>query len=86
MIERHFNCSKTKSFFLFGGRATGKSSYLEKQWSKSFKKEELLWIDLLDLEKDKEFNLRLSSLKEQVEALKKKPKFIIDEVQKALNY
>lgn len=78
------NCSKTKSFFLFGGRAAGKSSYLEKQWSQPFKKEELLWIDLLDPEKEKEFNLRPSSLKEQIEALKKKPKFIIiDEVQKA---
>ena len=84
MIQRLLKCSKTKSFFLFGGRATGKSSYLEKQWSQSFKKEELLWIDLLDPEKEKEFNLRPSSLKEQIEALRKKPKFIIiDEVQKA---
>jgi len=84
MIQRFLNCSKTKSFFLFGGRATGKSSYLEKQWSQSFKKEDLFWVDLLDPEKEKEFNLRPSSLKEQIEALRKKPKFIIiDEVQKA---
>ena len=83
MIQRLIECSKIKSFFLFGARATGKSSYLEKQWSQSFKKEELLWIDLLDPEQEKEFFLRPSSLKEQIEALKKKPKFIIiDEVQK----
>ena len=83
MIQRLLECSKIKSFFLFGARATGKSSYLEKQWSQSFKKEELLWIDLLDPEQEKEFFLRPSSLKEQIEALKKKPKFIIiDEVQK----
>ncbi|MDE0519007.1 MAG: AAA family ATPase [Bdellovibrionales bacterium] len=84
MIPRLIKCSKTKSFFLFGGRATGKSSYLQKQWSQSFKKDELLWIDLLEPEKEREFNLRPSQLAEQIEALKKKPKFIvIDEIQKA---
>ena len=84
MISRLIECSKIKSFFLFGGRATGKSSYLQKQWSRSFKKDELLWIDLLEPEKEREFNLRPFRLKEQIEALKKKPKFIvIDEIQKA---
>ena len=84
MIPRIVNCSKTKSFFLFGGRATGKSSYLLKQWSKQFKKSDLFWIDLLEPEKEREFNLRPSSLAEQISALKKKPKFVvIDEVQKA---
>ena len=84
MIPRLVKCSKTKSFFLFGGRATGKSSYLQKQWSKVFNKNELFWIDLLEPEKEREFNLRPSRLTEQIEALKRKPKFIvIDEIQKA---
>ena len=84
MIQRLVKCSKTKSFFLFGGRSTGKSSYLQKQWSKFFKKDEFFWIDLLEPEKEREFNLRPSQLVEQIEALNKKPKFIvIDEIQKA---
>lgn len=83
MIPRLIKCSKTKSFFLFGGRSTGKSSYLQKQWSKTFNKNDLFWIDLLEPEKEREFNLRPSQLVEQIEALKKKPKFIvIDEIQK----
>ena len=52
MIQRLIQCSKTKSFFLFGGRATGKSVYLQKQWSQLFNKNDLLWIDLLDPEKE----------------------------------
>ena len=84
MIPRLINCSKTKSFFLFGGRATGKSCYLLKQWSKQFRKSDLFWIDLLEPEKEREFNLRPFRLTEQISALKKKPKFVvIDEVQKA---
>ena len=84
MIQRLIQCSKTKSFFLFGGRATGKSVYLQKQWSQLFNKNDLLWIDLLDPEKERELNLRPSLLQEQIMALKKKPRFIvIDEVQKA---
>ena len=84
MIPRLVKCSKTKSFFLFGGRAVGKSSYLQKQWSKLFKKDDIFWIDLLEPEKEREFNLRPFRLKEQILALKKKPKFIvIDEIQKA---
>ena len=84
MIPRLVKGSKTKSFFLFGGRAVGKSSYLQKQWSQFFKKDDIFWIDLLEPEKEREFNLRPFRLKEQIEALKKKPKFIvIDEIQKA---
>ena len=84
MIPRLIKCPKTKSFFLFGGRATGKSSYLQKQWSKLFKKDDLFWIDLLEPEKERELNLRPFRLVEQIEALKTKPKFIvIDEIQKA---
>lgn len=83
MIHRLVNCSKIKSFFLFGGRATGKSVYLQEQWSKQFKKNELLWLDLLEPELERELSLRPSRLIEQIEAFKHPPKFIvIDEIQK----
>ena len=84
MIPRLVSGSKTKSFFLFGARATGKSLYLQKQWSRRLKKNEILWIDLLEPETERKLNLRPSLLVEQIDGLKTKPKFIvIDEVQKA---
>ena len=51
MIQRLIKCSTVHSFFLFGARATGKSMYLQGQWSKKFKKNEILWIDLLEPER-----------------------------------
>ncbi len=83
MIPRLIKCSKNKSFFLFGGRATGKSVYLQKQWIKQFKSGEVLWIDLLRPEKERELSLNPSRLMEEIEALKPVPKFVvIDEIQK----
>ena len=83
MIKRLIQCSKIKSFFLFGARAVGKSMYLQNQWSKQFKKNEILWIDLLEPEIERELNLRPSRLIEQIEVFKTPPKFIIiDEIQK----
>ncbi len=83
MIQRLLKCSKTKSFFLFGGRATGKSVYLQKQWSLKFKKNEILYIDLLTPEIERDLSLRPSQLIEHIESLKTPPKFIvIDEIQK----
>ena len=62
----------------------GKSSYLQKQWSGLFNKKEVFWVDLLEPEKEREFNLRPSRLAERIDILKKKPKFVvIDEIQKA---
>ena len=83
MIQRIVKCSKTKSFFLFGGRAVGKSVYLQEQWSKQFKRDEIYWIDLLEPEVERELSLRPSRLIERIDALEKTPKFIvIDEIQK----
>ena len=83
MIQRLLKCSKTNSFFLFGARATGKSMYLQNQWSKQFKKNEILWIDLLEPEVERELSLHPSRLIEQIESFKIPPKFIIiDEIQK----
>lgn len=45
MFKRLFNISKTKSFFVFGARGTGKSTLIKRL----FEEEETIWIDLLDL-------------------------------------
>ncbi len=84
MFPRLLKCSKNKSFFLFGARATGKSSYLESFWSRSFRgKHSLLWIDLLEPEKERTLSLNPSALEQEIEALKEKPRFVvIDEIQK----
>ncbi len=84
MIPRIANCSKTHSFFLFGARATGKSSYLDFQWSKNFKEgDNVLWIDLLEPEKERELILRPSLLEKQITSLNPLPNFVvIDEIQK----
>ena len=61
----------------------GKSSYLQKQWKKFFNKKDILWIDLLEPDKERELILRPIRLIEQIDALKNPPKFIvIDEIQK----
>ena len=83
MIPRLIKCSKSRSFFLFGGRATGKSVYLQKQWIKQFKPGEVFWIDLLQPDRERELSLRPSRLIEEWEALKPRPRFVvIDEIQK----
>ena len=84
MFPRLLKCSKNKSFFLFGARATGKSSYLESFWSKSFRgKHSLLWIDLLEPERERTLSLNPSALEQEIDALKAKPRFVvIDEIQK----
>ena len=84
MFPRLLKCSQNKSFFLFGARATGKSSYLENFWGKSFRgKNSLLWIDLLEPERERELSLNPSALEQEIEALEKKPRFVvIDEIQK----
>ena len=84
MFPRLLKCSKNKSFFLFGARATGKSSYLESFWSRSFRgKHSLLWIDLLEPERERTLSLNPSALEQEIEALKEKPRFVvIDEIQK----
>ena len=83
MIQRFIKCSKASSFFLFGARAVGKSMYLQNQWTQQFKKNEIMWIDLLAPEVERELSLRPSLLIEQIDSFTIPPKFIIiDEIQK----
>jgi predicted AAA+ superfamily ATPase len=43
MVKRLFNPLKSNSFFLFGARGTGKSTFIKEQFSSS-----ALYLDLLD--------------------------------------
>ena len=53
------------------------------QWSQQFKKNEIMWIDLLVPEVERELSLRPSLLIDQIDSFTTPPKFIIiDEIQK----
>jgi predicted AAA+ superfamily ATPase len=75
-IKRFFKIPK-KSFFLFGPRGTGKSTFLKKHFN------EALWIDLLMPEKLRYYKAYPERLKELLLGNPEKKTIIIDEVQKA---
>lgn len=64
------------SFFLFGPRGTGKSTWL------NLHKDEAVWVDLLDPENQRIYLSRPERLRELVEGQPHKKTIIIDEVQK----
>jgi len=68
----------SKSFFLFGARGTGKSTFLKH----FFLNKNTLWFDLLDPEIEDEFLRYPNSFKEQILAKKKVSWIIVDEIQK----
>lgn len=82
MIQRSINIGNKSSFFLFGARGTGKSTYLRQQ----FRTKNPFWVDLLKPEVEEIFSRRPETLEHELDALKKKNKspdwIIIDEVQK----
>lgn len=79
MLHRIINLPKSRSFFLFGARGTGKSTLLRGHFDAA----ECLWIDLLAPETEQALALEPSRLKAQVAALPKRIKYVvIDEVQK----
>jgi predicted kinase len=57
MVPRPLSPSPRRSFFLFGARGTGKSTFLE-QW---FAEGEPLWIDLLVAEEEDRYARRTTS-------------------------
>jgi predicted AAA+ superfamily ATPase len=82
MILRACKPLKTKSFFLLGARATGKSTLLRDLFSPN----EALWFDLLEPELEAEFQTRPLSILERLEPKRKQSNVqwvIVDEVQKA---
>ena len=77
MIQRFLNLSKSQSFFLFGPRGSGKSTLLKEL----FQHEDVLWIDLLNQQKEFELNLNPDQLL-NFWKVKKQKWVVIDEVQK----
>ncbi len=79
MINRYLKPTDNRSFFLFGARGTGKSTFLRKH----FAGQDVLWIDLLLPEVEDRFASHPQLLAEQIAARKDPTGWvIIDEVQK----
>ena len=79
MISRHLQPTASRSFFLFGARGTGKTTFLREH----FAREEVLWIDLLLPEVEDRYASRPRLLAEQIAARPDPAGWvIIDEVQK----
>jgi predicted AAA+ superfamily ATPase len=74
-ITRFFK-APTQSFFLFGPRGTGKSTWLKHRYP------DALWIDLLELDQLRLYSAAPERLKEAVAAHPDKKVVVIDEVQK----
>jgi len=73
---RRFFKAPSQSFFLFGPRGTGKSSWLKQHYANA------LWIDLLELDQLRTYSAHPERLKETVAAQPDKKVIVIDEVQK----
>src|SRR3989344_2103872 len=74
-IPRFFK-PPNQSYFLFGPRGTGKSTWLKSQYPQA------LWIDLLNLDVLRFYLAAPERLREVVTALKDDAVIVIDEVQK----
>ncbi len=82
MIHRLVNPSKNSSFFLFGARGTGKSTFLESQFLPKLEGN-FLYYDLLDDDTEERLARNPSLIETDLMTNGKKPKWIIiDEVQK----
>jgi predicted AAA+ superfamily ATPase len=75
MIDRFFHAPKT-SFFLFGPRGTGKSTFVHRHF------ENAVYIDLLDPERVRYFSAMPERLREIVDAKSEAGCLIIDEIQR----
>ncbi|MFA4888221.1 MAG: AAA family ATPase [Candidatus Omnitrophota bacterium] len=75
IIPRLFTPPK-QSFFLFGPRGTGKSTWLRQNMP------DALWIDLLEADQFRSYSARPERLKEFVLARSEKKIVVIDEIQK----
>lgn len=79
MFRRVITPLKTNSFFLFGARGTGKTTFLRE----FFKEEKALWIDLLDPQQEDLFSQNPGALIQRTQAEASKISWVIlDEIQK----
>jgi predicted AAA+ superfamily ATPase len=80
MVERLINPLKTNSFFLFGARGTGKSTFLRNHFPQN---ETVLWIDLLSPEEEDRYARNPLELAANLDAAPGKTKWVVlDEIQK----
>lgn len=80
MIRRLVNPLKSDSFFLFGARGTGKSTFVEQQF---LNRSSCFRIDLLDSDQEERYSRDPKLLEKILADLREKPEWVfIDEVQK----
>lgn len=83
MINRIITPSNNSSFFIFGARGTGKSTYIQAEFLKKLKPDDYIYYNLLDDETEERLSRNPNLLKTDLTTLNKKPIWIIiDEVQK----
>ncbi len=79
MFKRLLDPLATGSFFIFGARGTGKSTFLKEM----FIDKKCLYVDLLHPSTEAKYSLYPETLTREIDALKAKPSWIIiDEIQK----
>ena len=78
MFKRIVNSSNSHSFFLFGPRSTGKTTFLKS----TYKDKNVLWVNLLESKIETLLRRKPDSLESLIEAAGKVRFVIIDEVQK----
>ncbi len=79
MYQRKLSTSKNTSFFLFGARGTGKSTFLKHE----FDSPTTMWIDLLKNSEEEAFLFDPDTLTKRLDALDTTPEWVvIDEIQK----
>ena len=76
MIPRQFVAPEEESYFLFGPRGTGKTTWLKKKYPKA------LWVDLLNPEEERKFSMHPERLIDLLEGRAETRTVVIDEVQK----
>ena len=74
--QRNFKAPESISFFLFGPRGTGKTTWLKQKYPNA------LWIDLLTPSEERLFSMNPELLKERLDAQPGQTHVIIDEIQK----
>jgi predicted AAA+ superfamily ATPase len=75
LLLRFFDQNKG-SYFLFGPRGTGKSTWLRQKYP------DAAWIDLLDTENERRYSARPERLKDFIRTVKGQRRIIIDEIQR----
>jgi predicted AAA+ superfamily ATPase len=83
MFHRILKPSQKSSFFLFGARGAGKSTFLKSQFLSKLPENSYVYIDLLDDSTEDRLMRRPQALVEQLQEMESPPQWvIIDEIQK----